>query len=242
MKFSSHLTEAVLLKRVLRFLTEIVLPNRQKLMIRCPNIGDIHGCDILGSKVWYSNAVGYNCLPTWELVETDGGALACINPELMKPLIIDAIKQNLITELAGYNILHAGGQYDQFRSQFLLLEKNGQQCYMGIEQVLILGEHGAGTFPGIVGDGLENLRALIQAREEGHRAILFYCVMHSGISYIKTASEVDPEYTKLLTQARAEDVEVVAYRANINLDSIELDTIVPVLLTQREKSKPSFLK
>lgn len=238
MKFSSHLTEAVLLRRVLRFMAEVVLPNRQKLMIRCPNIGDMRRCDILGTRVWYSNAVGYNCLPTWELIEADGGFLVCINPELMKPLVIDAIKQNLIAELCNYNILHAGGHYDQFRSQFLLLEKDQQQCYIGIEQVIVAGDHGVGVFPGSLGDGLENLQALIKAREDGHRAILLYCVMHAGISYIKPATNIDPEYTRLLQLAMDEGVEVLAYRADINLETIELSTSLPVLTAEKvAKSK-----
>ncbi len=237
MKFSSNLTEGILLKRVLRFMGEIVLPNRQKLMIRCPNIGDMRGCDILGTKVWYSNAVGYHCLPTWELVEADGGFLVSINPELMKPLIIEAIKKSTFTELMGYNILHAGGQYDQFRSQFLLLERDQQQCYMGIEQVLIVGDHGAGLFPSSVGDGIDNLHALIQARAEGHRATLFYCVMHSGISYIKPSPEADATYHKLLHQAIGAGVEILAYRTTINFQDIELTTRLPVLPAEFVKTR-----
>lgn len=237
MKFSSHLTEAILLKRVLRFMAEIVLPNRQKLMIRCPNIGDIRGCDILGTKIWYSNAVGYHCLPTWELVEADGGFLVSINPELMKPLIIEAIKKHTISELNGYNIMHAGGQFDQFRSQFILLEKNQQQCYMGIEQVLLLGDHGVGLFPATAGDGIENLHALIQARNEGHRAVLFYCVMHTGISYIKPFADSDSVYFKLLQQAVAAGVEIVAYRVSIDLHNIELTTQLPILPAELAKSR-----
>ncbi len=235
MKFSSHLTEAIFLKRVLRFMAEIVLPNRQKLMIRCPNTGDMRSCDVLGTKIWYSNAVGYNCLPTWELVESDGGYLVSINPELMKPLIIEAIKKNTIYELKGYNILHAGGQYDQFRSQFLLLEKDQQQCYMGIEQVLAIGDRGVGVFPTTLGDGLENLHALIQARNDGHRAILFYCVMHTGINSVKPSIEL--EYNKLLQQAITSGVEVIAYRVNINMHEIELSMQIPVTIIERAKSK-----
>lgn len=237
MKFSSHLTEAVFLKRVLRFMTEIVLPNRQKLMIRCPNIGEMKGCDILGTKIWYSNAVGYNCLPTWELAEADGGFLVSINPELMKPLVIDALKHNFITELRDYNVLHAGGHYDQFRSQFLLLEKNQQQCYMGIEQVIVSNELGDGFFPGSIGDGIENLYALIQAKEDGHRAILFYCVMHTGIKNIKPAVHIDPEYYKLLLRAMATGVEVLAYRVSINLETIELSNPVPISISEKVSSK-----
>lgn len=237
MKFSSHLTEAILLKRILRFMGEVVLSNRQKIMVRCPNIGDLRGCDILGTKIWYSNAVGYHCLPTWELVEVDNGYLVCINPELMKPLIIEAIKKDVINDLKSFNILHAGGQYDQFRSQFLLLERDQQQCYMGIEQVLLLGEHGVGLFPTSGGDGIENLHSLIQARNEGHRAVLMYCVMHTGISYIKPHVELDPDYYKLLQQAINAGVELMAYRVSITLENIELTTQLPVLPAEHIKLK-----
>jgi sugar fermentation stimulation protein A len=176
-------------------------------------------------------------LPTWELVETDGGFLASINPELMKPLIIEAIKKNIITELIGYNIMHAGGQFDQFRSQFLLLEKDQQQCYMGIEQVLMVTDHGVGLFPAGSGDGIENLQALIQARAEGHRSVLLYCVMHSGISYIKPQTDSDSLYFKLLQQAVSAGVEILAYRVTITLESIELTTQLPVLPAEFAKSK-----
>lgn len=237
MKYNSHLTEAILLKRVLRFLGEVVLPNRRKLMIRCPNIGDMCGCDILGTKIWYSNAVGYHCLPTWELVEADGGFLVSINPEMMKPLVVEAIKKNSINELIGYNIMHAGGQFDQFRSQFILLEKGQQQCYMGIEQVILIDNHGVGLFPGNSCDGIENLNALLQARAEGHRAILLYCVMHMGINYIKTQTESDSIYFQLLNRAIAAGVEMIAYRVTINMDNIELTTQLPIFSAESAKSK-----
>jgi sugar fermentation stimulation protein A len=235
MKFSSKLTEAVLLRRmsVIRFLAEVVLPNRQKLTIRCPNTGDMRGCDVLGSRVWFSKATGYHCLPTLELIEADAGALVCVNPELMKPLVIEAIKQNNIPEIANYNVLHAGGHYDQFRSQFLLLEKEQHQCYVGIEQVIVSGDHGVGVFPSSLGDGTENLRALIKAREDGHRAILLYCAMHTGISYVKAAANIDPDYARMLQQAADEGVEILAYRTSISLDAIELNTNIPVLYAEK---------
>lgn len=235
MKYNSNLTEAIFLKRTLRFLVEVVLPNRQKIMIRCPNIGEITGCDILGTRIWYSNPVGYNCLPTWELVESDNGFLVNINPELMKPLIIEGVKNQIITPLHGYNIMHTGGQFDQFRSQFLLLEKDKQQCYVGIEQVLALGENGVGLFPVTNSDGIENLQALIQARKDNHRAVLLFCAMHTGINYIKPTT-ISSQYLGLLEQAIAGGVEIIAYRTSISLDNIELTTQLPVLPAEMAKS------
>lgn len=232
MKFSSQLTEAILLKRVLKFMVEVVLPNRQKVMIRCPNIGDMQGNDILGTKIWYSNAVGYHCLPTWELAEIDNGHLVSVNPELMKPLVIEAIKNERITELLGYNVLHAGGHFDQFRSQFMLLEKDEDQCYMGIEHVISNNEKNEGLYPPSLGDGRENLTSLMQARSEGHRAVLLYCVTNSGIESIKPAKHIDPEYTKMLQKAVSEGVEIIAYRTEVNLEGVELKYSLPVLVSE----------
>lgn len=237
MKFNSHLTEAILLKRVLRFMGEVVMPNRQKLMVRCPTIGDLRGCDILGTKIWYSKAVGYNCLPTWELVEVDNGFLVSINPELIKPLVIEAIKNNTIVQASGYSLRHIGGQFDQFRSQFLILENDSRQLYLGIEQVLNLVESGIGAFPVNYGDGIETLYALIQACQEGHRAVLLYCVTHTGISYIKPQLDLDPKYTQLLHQAIAIGVEIIAYRVNITLEQIDLTLQLPVLSSELVRDK-----
>jgi len=232
MKFNSHLTEAVLLKRTMRFMAQVVLGNRQKIMLRCPNIGNMQGADILGSKIWYSNAIGYHCLPTWEIVEVDEGHLVCVNPELMKPLIVEAIKANIISELENYTILHTGGHFDQFRSQFLLLEKNQQQCYVGLEHVIIGNNQGEGLFPGGMGDGRDNLEALLQAKESGNRAILIFCVTHQGVEQIKIASHIDNEYQRLIRAAMDAGVEIVAYKANMSTHNIELNQKIEVILPE----------
>ena len=100
MKFCSKLTEATLLKRSIKFLVEAALLDKQRIMLRCPNLGRLLGCDILGTKLWFSNPIGYHCLPTWELAEVDGGHLVCVNPEYILSLVLDGIKAKVITELA----------------------------------------------------------------------------------------------------------------------------------------------
>ena len=94
MKFNSQLIEATLLKRQYQFLVEIILNSKRKYMIRCPYLGNMAGLDILGSRIWFSKAVGHQSLDDWEIVEVDGGHLVCINPELVKPLIIEGMKKD----------------------------------------------------------------------------------------------------------------------------------------------------
>jgi sugar fermentation stimulation protein A len=232
MKFNSHLSEATLLKRNFKFLADIVLHNRKKLTIRCPNIGNMQGCDTLGSKIWYSNALGYHCLPTWELVEVDFGHLVCINPEVLKPLIVEGIRIGVIKELQGYNILHTGGHFDQFRSQFLLLEKEAKQCYLAIEHVFVANENGDGLFPTTSGDGLPNMQALMQAKENGHRAVLCFCVTNNNIKNIKFHAQLDAKYCALIHKAAEIGVEIIAYKAEVTLSAIQLQSNIPVCVLE----------
>jgi sugar fermentation stimulation protein A len=233
MKFNAHLSEATLLKRNFKFMAEIILRNRKKLIIRCPNIGNMHGCDILGSKIWYSNALGYHCLPTWELVEVDFGHLVCINPEVLKPLVIEGIRNGVFKELQGYSILHTGGHFEQFRSQFLLLEKEKTQCYLAIEHVIFANDTGDGFFPAGIGDGLPNMQALIQARESGHRSVLCFCVTNNSVKHLKISAQLDERYYGLLQQALEVGVEVVVYKAEVTLTSILLQTSIPLQIVEK---------
>ena len=232
MKFNGYLTEAILLKRTINFLAEVILPhNKQKLIIRCPNLDSMSGCDILGSRIWYSNATECNCLPTWELVEIDGGYLVCINKELIKPLVIEGIKKGVIDNLYDYNMLHIN-THEQSNYPSLLLESDHEKCYLLLEEIMAGNASGEGIFPETHAFGLKKLQNLINIRKEGHRAVLFFCVMHNGLMSIKSSVYTDPEYSKLLKSAIEVGVELLAYRVSISLQCIELETRLPVLFSE----------
>lgn len=68
--------------------------------------------------------------------------------------------------------------------------------------------------------------------EQGHRAVLLFCVQHSGIQRIAPADDIDPEYGRLLREVVAKGVEILAYAAEFDLQdsTIELHESLPVLL------------
>ena len=149
MKYHSQLTEATLLKRPISFLMEVVLQSKRRIMLRCPNLGPLIGCDILGTQLWFSAPYDDHCLPTLELVEVNGGFLVSINPELLKKLVIEAIKYGYIKELANYKILSQETKLDEHDSMpFLVLEQNqAHQCYVCLEHVIYGNEQNEGMFP-----------------------------------------------------------------------------------------------
>lgn len=234
MKFRGPLTEAILLKRYFRFLVEVLLKNKKKRMLYCPNLGPLTHCDRLGSRAWFSSVsrLSQGYLDNWELVEINGGWLVCINPEHAKRLVVEGIEQNVITELSGFHFLQSPMMPTLRNGVELLLKENGEQCFVYIEPVLFGDERGDGYFPEASGMGLAGLQELLALREAGHRTILLYCVQHSGVRCMKPADSIDPQYGKVLRAAVSLGVEVLAYRANISLHEISLEFSIPVLLSE----------
>ena len=62
----------------------------------------------------------------------------------------------------------------------------------------------------------------MEMHHQGHRAILFFCVQHTGIDRVAPAEMIDPTYTQTLREAVSLGVEVMAWGADITDDSIEL--------------------
>jgi len=231
MKFTSHLSQATLLKRTLKFLTEVITPNRQKLIIRCPNLMLPHNCDILGSKVWYSNATGQNCLPTWELVEVDGGHLVCINPDLVKPLVIEAISNGVIDELSNFTVVYSGAVNEQHQAKNIWLEDgNGKVCFVALEHIILGDNNCQGYVTGAETASLVNLSNAISIHQEGHKAMILHCVTHTGVSNVKYAHDLNAEYLKLLQVAVKMGIEVLAYKVTISYQEIKLTYQIPACL------------
>ena len=107
MKFSPPLAEAILLRRYKRFLADVRLPDGGEITLHCPNTGAMLGCAESGSRVCYSlsNNPARKYPGTWELVETAGRHLACINTARANALVEEALRAGHIAALAGYSEL-----------------------------------------------------------------------------------------------------------------------------------------
>jgi len=256
MEFPSPLTQAVLLKRYKRFLAEIVLNNQEHRIIYCPNMGNMAGCDVLGSKIWFSRSDNprRKFPDTWELVEVNEGHLVCINTQNANPLVLEAIQNNVIEPLQGYQKITfeppAIGEHsfdlllEQLDESTALTPVSIQKCYIATQGVTLGDEIHRGFFPDTpTSRGLQLLKSLIQAKQLGHRAVLIYCVMHTGIERIFPADHIDFEYGRMLRQAVLAGVEIIGYKTEINLQKIQLvepvEVCVPVRMISSSRSEKS---
>lgn len=233
MDFPTPLIEGRLIKRYKRFLSDILLPNGEVVVAHCPNTGSMKRCQQDDARVWLSKSnnpkrkLGY----TWELVEIDGEHLACINTGYPNKLVGEAIQNNVVAELAGYSEQKAEVKYgENSRIDWLLTDEDGQKCYVEVKNVTLLEEDGYGYFPDAVTErGRKHLYELARMVEEGHRAVLFFCVSHTGIDSVSPASHVDAKYTLAFEEVVSKGVEVIAYKVDVTSASMVIKHVIPVL-------------
>ena len=76
--------------------------------------------------------------------------------------------------------------------------------------------------------GTKHLRELMSMVDQGHRAVLVFCVSRDDATHFEPAADIDPVYAKTLIQAKAHGVEVLAYRLRIDPPQLELTIPIPV--------------
>lgn len=249
MRWSSPLQSATLIKRYKRFMADVVpelVPEpvsesaleSGQITLHCPNTGSMKNCMGEGWRVWYSDSGNpkrkYPC--TWELSETPEGDLICVNTAQANRIVKEALEQKVVTELAAYDSVKAEVKYgtENSRIDFLLTQDGLPDCYVEVKSATLLDESfgkGRGFFPdAVTARGQKHLRELQQMVAEGHRAVLLFCVNHTGIEQVSVADHIDAAYGEVLREALASGVEVLAYKADIDAEAITLRQPIPVVI------------
>lgn len=240
MKFNPILQEGILIERYKRFLADITTNSGESITLHCPNTGSMMNCRTPGSRVWYSTSDNpkRKYPHTWEVVETEQDHLVGINTNLANALVSEAIESGAITELSGYSDLQREVPYGKEKSRIDFLLSNNvdlqlPDCYVEVKNVSLGLEGGLGMFPdAVTSRGQKHLRELIDIKLSGDRAVLLFCVQHTGINRLVPADSIDPAYGKLLRIAKTKGVELLAYSAEITLEEIKLKSKIPVQLPE----------
>ena len=238
MKFVPSLQQGILLQRYKRFLADVETPDGSTLTLHCPNTGSMLNCREPGWRVWYSSSDNpkrkYPC--TWELVENASGDLIGINTGRANQLVEEALTAGKVKELSGYDGLRKEVRYgsENSRIDFLLSGKQDSEysdCYIEVKSVTLGMGKGQGVFPdAITTRGQKHLRELMEVRKQGQRAVLFFCIQHSGIDEVAPADHIDADYGRLLRTAADAGVELLAYKAELSPREISLSHRIPVKL------------
>lgn len=240
MRFSKPLTAAILHQRYKRFLADVeLIDTPQQLTAHCPNTGAMTGCAEPGMRVWLSQSDNpkRKYAYTWELAETAAGAMICVNTQRANLVAGEALAAGLIAELGVLQQLTAEVNYGTDRRRIDWLGKDAQQrqVYVEVKSVTLADRENSaqGWFPDTVSQRASNhLRSLISMREQGHRAVVLYVVLHSAVRQVAAAAHIDANYADWVNRAAMAGVEFYALKCAISPTEIQALTVLPVHLAK----------
>jgi sugar fermentation stimulation protein A len=231
MDFSSPLIQGTLIKRYKRFLADVQLADGSIVIAHCPNTGAMTGCAEPGWQVWLSPSDNpkRKLLYTWEVVLTGQRHWIGINTHKANKLVKEAIQKNKIAELIGYQNLQAEVKFGEENSRidFLLTDPEKADCYVEVKSVTLLHDS-KGYFPDAkTVRGQKHLRELSLIARQGKRAVLLFCVQHSGIQSVQVAKHIDLDYANELEQAMLNGVQILCYSCEISSEKIFINQSLP---------------
>ncbi len=239
MQFDPPLAKGVLLRRYKRFLADIRTASGDIITVHCPNTGSMLNCCPSDAPILYS--CSHNAKRkypfTWEAVQVAHGHWAGINTGRANALVAEAIGHGDIPQLPSVVPQREVALGD---SRFDLAFGDRQDPHTIVEiKSVTLGpgegdpDHGVVLFPDAqTTRGQKHLRALSTLAASGRRAVLFFCVQHTGAREVRPADQIDPCYGQLLRDAVSAGVEVLAWRTRISPTEMSLEKPLPVRLTQ----------
>ena len=233
MRFDSSLIPGELVQRYKRFFADVRLGDGSVVTAHCPNTGSMLGCKEPGSRVWISPAdnPARKLRYTWELVEALPDVLVGVHTGRTNGLVEEAIAAGVVAELAAYADIRREVKFgrESSRIDLLLSGEDLPDCYVEVKNVTAGVAGGIAIFPDAVSErGAKHLRELMHMVEQGHRAVIFYCVQRGDVNEVRPADGIDPVYGATLREAMAAGVEALAYRADVSPEGIVLATPLPV--------------
>lgn len=222
MKFDT-LIHGKLIQRYKRFLADIQLDNGDIITAHVPNSGRMTSTIEDNCDVW----VSFHDNPkrklkyTLELTKIDD-IFICTNTNIANKLGIEAIQNNTIQELQGYDSLKPEQKYGKNSRIDILLQKENQKCFVEIKSVSLKLDDTLAFPDAVTVRGLKHLEELSQMVKDGHRAVMLYIIQRTDTLPFRIAKEIDPKYYKKFEEVLALGVEVLVYQSKIDLDTIKV--------------------
>lgn len=231
MKWSEPLIQATILKRYKRFLADIEIDGKT-VTVHVPNTGSMQACWEPNWKcaLSVSNNPARKMAHTLELTH-NGESWIGVNTGNANKLAKIWLTQNQIPALSGYTTVIPEKKIGESRVDFYLEgHASLPACYVEVKNVTLkLG--GIAQFPDSVSErGQKHLRELMQIKKSGLRAAMLFVVQREDVSVFAPAASIDPEYARLLKEARNSGVEIFVYQCRMGLDELTLGQSLPIEL------------
>ena len=157
------------------------------------------------------------------------GGLVSVDTRVPTLLVESALRGGLIAEMAGYDHVRSEVVYGHSRLDFRLSRQN-EECLVEVKSVTLV-EQGQALFPDAPTQrGTRHLLELLQARQQGFRAVIFFVVQRGDAIRMSPNDLTDPHFAATLREVVHRGVEAICYRCDVGRTQIRLDARIPVQL------------
>ena len=224
MNFETPLISGVLIKRYKRFFVDIKI--KEKIVTaHCPNTGSMMGLLDKKNKVWLSksNNKKRKLKYTLQIIEV-GGKKVGVNTHLTNKIVLEALKNNEIKEFNKNKIIKPEQRYGKDTRFDFLIDQRGKKSFIEVKNVTLSRKKNLAEFPdAMTSRGAKHIKDLINARQNGFNSYLFFVVQRNDCNHFSVASDIDPEYSKLLTLAYKKKVKILCYDCKFSSKGIKLN-------------------
>lgn len=223
----TDLVKAIFRNRANRFIAEVEIDG-EIVKAHLPNTGRCKELLIDGTTVYLKPSDNPNRKTKYSLylIENNGALVAMYSQQASK-IVIDAILNEKVKELSDYDIVEAEKTIGNSRIDIYLANLDNDnnpidETYVEVKSVTLI-KDGIAQFPDAPTErGRKHLEELISLKKEGIRAVVFFLIEHPNGNSFRPNWENDPKFSQTLNKTYSEGVEILVYKTENTLESIEL--------------------
>ncbi len=230
MKLPQPLIEGRLVRRYKRFLADVELNDGTLVTAHTANTGSMQQCAEPGQVVLLSKSDNpkRKLAWSWELVQVNNFWVD-INTHRANRVVEEALRSNVIPEFQDYTV-RPEFPFAKSRIDFML-QGPSEKVLLEVKNVTLCCKPGVACFPDAVTTrGQKHLCDLMEAKQAGWRAVIFFLVQRGEAEAFTSADNIDVEYGRLLREAVSSGVEVLAYRTVVSHEENRVEQQIAVRL------------
>ena len=224
MNFENKLISGIFIKRYKRFFVDVQIENKL-ITAHCPNTGSMQGLLKEGNKIWLnkSNNPNRKLKYTLQIIE-DGNSKVGVNTHLTNKIVLDALENNLIREFSKNIEIKPEVKFgENTRFDFLIADKN-YKAFIEVKNVTLARKPKIAEFPdAITSRGAKHIEELIKANKKGYEVYIAFIIQREDCNQFAIASDIDPEYSKLLSKAVKKKLNILCYDCKFSPKGIKLN-------------------
>ncbi|WP_099203006.1 DNA/RNA nuclease SfsA [Miniphocaeibacter massiliensis] len=225
----NEIIEGIFIKRINRFIAEVSI-NGIIEKVHVKNTGRCRELFIEGRKCYLEKSNNPNRKTKYSLISIyKENLLINIDSQVPNKVILDSLKsENLLSNLEPSQIK---GEIQYKNSRFdvgFFSNKENKYYYLEVKGVT-LENNGIAMFPDApTSRGSKHVLELIDAKKNGFGAIILFLVQFKNAKTFKPNNITDAEFSKNLTNANINNVEILCFDSIVTRDNILLNNKIPV--------------